>query len=197
MGQDKLWMELDGQPLVERVVRRALPLASEVLFSTNAAGRFAALIRSLRAERVSAQVVADHFPAAGPLAGLHAGLSASRNDLLLALAADLPFVSLPLVRHTIGLAAGYDAVIPEIPHPRTGKPVREPLHALYRRSCLPAIAARLAAGERQALCFLPDVQARFVAADEVARFDPGLLSFFNINTPDDWRQAQRLATGNQ
>ena len=33
MGQDKVWMMLDGQPLIERVVRRLLPVAAEVLVS--------------------------------------------------------------------------------------------------------------------------------------------------------------------
>ncbi len=34
MGQDKVWMALDGMPLVERVARRVLPLAGHVV-STN------------------------------------------------------------------------------------------------------------------------------------------------------------------
>jgi molybdopterin-guanine dinucleotide biosynthesis protein A len=47
MGQDKVWLELDGAPLIEHVVRRVLPLAAEILFSANAPERFAALARTL------------------------------------------------------------------------------------------------------------------------------------------------------
>lgn len=192
MGQDKIWMALDGVPLVERVVRRVLPVAGEILFSANAPERFAALACALSQQGVPAQVVADLYPGAGPLAGIHAGLTAARHDWLLALAADMPFVDLALVEGLAGLAAGADAVVPQMPHPETGALTWEPLHALYRRSCLPAIAARLAAGERRVQCFLPDVQVRAVAAEEIARFDPAGLSFFNVNTPDEWQRAQLL-----
>jgi molybdopterin-guanine dinucleotide biosynthesis protein A len=190
LGQDKVWMALDGVPLVERVARRVLPVAGELLFSANAADPFAQLISTLP---VPGRVVADLFPGAGPLAGIHAGLSAARHDLLLALATDIPFVNLALVRHIVGLAQGYDAIVPQIPHPATGELVWEPLHALYRRSCLPAIAARLAAGEHRVVGFLPDVRTRPLTLAEITPFDPELRSFLNVNTPEDWQRAQELA----
>lgn len=193
MGQDKIWMALDGVPLVERVVRRVLPVAGEILFSANVSEPFAALTGALNGQGVAAQVVADLYPGAGPLAGIHAGLSAARHDLLLAVAADMPFVNLALVAWMAALAPGFDAVVPQAPHPETGALAWEPLHALYRRSCLPAIAARLAAGQRRVQCFLPDVQVRAVAVQEAARFDPTGLSFFNVNTPADWQRAQALS----
>jgi len=189
MGQDKVWMELAGMPLVERVVRRILPVATEVLFSANGVAQFEELAGNLP---VPARVVADLYPHAGPLAGLHAGLSAARNDLLLALAGDMPFVNQALIETMIGLAAGYDAVLPEVPSRRTGEVFREPLHALYRRSCLPAIDAKLAHGERQVVSFLPDVRVRLVSPEEILRLDPDFRSFFNINSPDDWLEAQRM-----
>ncbi|MEJ5198224.1 MAG: molybdenum cofactor guanylyltransferase, partial [Anaerolineae bacterium] len=130
MGRDKIWLELDGIPLIERLVRRVLPLADEILFSTNAGERFMALGATLP---MPTRVVADRFPGAGPLAGLHAGLSDARHDLVLALAADLPFVNPDLIRHLIGLAEGFDAVVPQTADAATGEPQWEPLHALYRR----------------------------------------------------------------
>ena len=111
---------------------------------------------------------------------------------MLALAADMPFVSSDLIGHMIGLARGFDAVLPEVPNRRTGEVFREPLHALYRRSCLPVIGARLAAGDRRMTSFLPAVRVRFVPPDEIRRFDPDFRSFFNANTPEDWEEAQRL-----
>ncbi len=204
-------MVLDGVPLVERAVRRVLPLAGEVLFSSRGealpedsergevdSGRSASPLQAL-ADRLAAdgtptRVVPDIYPAAGPLAGLHAGLTATRCDLLLALAADMPFVNLALIEWMIGLTEGFDAVVPLIPG-RDGEPAWEPLHALYRRSCLPAVTARLAAGERRVNSFLPDVRVRAVTAEEIAAHDPTRMSFFNINTPQDWRTVQRAQAG--
>jgi len=193
MGQDKIWMELDGRPLIEWVVRRVLPVAGEILLSANAPGRLAAFADSLRGQGVPSRIVADSFAGAGPLAGLHAGLSVARCELLLALAADMPFVSLALAARMIELAPGFDAVVPQMPVSATAEPSWEPLHALYRRSCLPAIETRLAVGERQMTCFLPHVRTRAITAEECDLLDPARLSFFNVNTIEDWRAAQRLA----
>ena len=33
---------------------------------------------------------------------------------------------------------------------------------------------------------------RYVEDDEIARVDPGLRTFFNVNTPEDLRQASDL-----
>jgi molybdopterin-guanine dinucleotide biosynthesis protein A len=194
MGHDKLWLPLgeDGVPLIQQVVARLLPLAGELLFSANAPERFEALATNLRGQGVPAQVVPDLYPGAGPLAGLHAGLSAARFDTLLAVAGDMPFVNPALVAHLVQLMPGFDVVIPELPHLLTGQPVKEPLHALYRRSCLGAVAARLAAGDRPLVSFLPDVRVRVIPPDEIRRFDPDLRSFFNVNTPEDWRAAEQL-----
>lgn len=192
MGQDKLWLLLDGVPLIERVVRRVLPLATEVLLSANHSTRCEALANRLRQEGVPARVVADLYPTAGPLAGLHAGLTTAQHDLLLALAGDMPFVNLALVEHLVSLAPGYDVVAPRLPHPATGELAWEPLHALYHRACLPALTARLAAGERRVQSFFPDVRVREIGAAEVARYDPEERSFFNVNTPEEWRQAKGL-----
>jgi len=197
MGRDKIWLPLGagGVSLIERVVARVRPLAAEFLFSANAAEPFDALIADLSGQGVPAQVVSDRYPGAGPLAGLHAGLSAARGELLLAVAGDMPFINPALVAHLVALAPGFDVVIPELPQPRTGEPVKEPLHALYRQSCLEAVAARLAAGERQMVSFLPDVRVRVVAPDEIRDFDPDFRSFFNVNTPEDWKAAEQMLAG--
>jgi molybdopterin-guanine dinucleotide biosynthesis protein A len=191
MGLDKIWMALDGVPMIERVVHRVLPVAAEILFSANASQRFLVLARTLA---VPTRVVADRFPGAGPLAGIQAGLSVARCDLVLALAADMPFVNLALVRAMIHQAPGFEVVAPQTPHVGTEALNWEPLHALYRRTCLPAIEARLAAGQRQAFCFYPDVRVRAIQPVEIAACDPGLLSFYNVNTPEEWAYAQEQIT---
>ncbi len=214
MGQDKAWLDIQGQPMAEHIARRILPLAAELIFVAQDAEPFRRLASALP---VPARVTADRFPGAGPLAGIHAGLSEARLDLVLVLAVDMPFVRVPLLRYMISLAAGYDAVVPALPHvapPQRGtaagahrteeheaasttpseRLALEPLHALYRLRCLPAVTARLEAGDRRAISFLPDVRARLVLPHEIAPFDPDFSSFRNVNTPEEWRlAAARLA----
>ena len=189
MGRDKAWLILDGQPLAERVARRVLPLADELIFSTNRPEQFRWLVRALP---LPVQLVPDQHPNAGPLAGLYAGLGAAANDLVLMLAVDMPFVNLELLRYMVQIAEGYDAVVPQVPKAKSPELAQEPLHALYRRTCLPAVARHLAAGQRRMVSFLPDVNTRFVLPEEIIPFDPNYLSFSNINTPEEWAQARRV-----
>ena len=135
--------------------------------------------------------VADNFPDAGPLGGIEAGLAAARYPRALALAADMPFLNLALLRALVELAEreGWDAVVPRVAE----EP--DPLHAVYSKECLPAIRAALAAGQRRMIAFLPAVRVRYVAAEELRRYDPDLRSLWNINTRQDLKRAAELRGG--
>jgi len=181
MGRDKAWLEIDGLPLVERVVYRLTDLAGEVLFSVREPEPYAALCTRLT---LPAAVVLDRYPDAGPLAGLEAGLAAAAHELVFAVATDMPFVNPALIRHLLDLSAGYDAVVPLTPQGATLEP--EPLHAVYRRTCRPPIRAQLDAGRRRVVSFFDSIRVRYVTPEEMLPFDPALRSFVNVNTPEEW-----------
>jgi molybdenum cofactor guanylyltransferase len=61
VGQDKVWLDLHGQPLIERVARRLLPLAAKVIFSAPGPHRFASLCVALATFGVPSQVVSDEY----------------------------------------------------------------------------------------------------------------------------------------
>jgi molybdenum cofactor guanylyltransferase len=177
MGRDKALIRLAGRPLIAHVVERAAPLGDEVLVTTNSPGDYAFL---------GLRLVEDERPGAGALAGLQTSLRAARHDVVLVLACDLPFVCVPLLEHMLRLASQADAVIPRW-HGEF-----EPLHAVYRRTCLTAVDLALAEGRRRMIRFLPSVRSTTVDEAQVAAFDPQGLTFFNINTPDDLQTAERI-----
>jgi molybdenum cofactor guanylyltransferase len=188
MGRDKAWLEIDGRPLIERVARRLLPLAGEIVFSANDPAPFGELIARLP---IPVRVVPDVFLDAGPLAGLHAGLSAARHDALLAVATDMPFVNHAVVEQMMALCEDADAVVPRLAADGFDAPQPEPLHAVYRRACLPAIEAALRANRRRVVSFLPDVNVCYIDEAALRTIDPELSSFRNINTPEEWRAIER------
>jgi molybdopterin-guanine dinucleotide biosynthesis protein A len=188
MGQDKAWLTVGGRPLIEHVARRCLPLTAEFIISASDPTPFQILAERLP---VPVTIVRDIFPHSGPLGGLHAGLSAAQRPLCFALATDMPFVNLDLVRLMYTLAEDADAVVPRLPPAPDADPLAEPLLALYRQSCLPAITQRLQSGERRLISFLPDVRTRYVHPSEIQTIDPLFLSFANINTPEEWAAARR------
>jgi molybdenum cofactor guanylyltransferase len=188
MGKNKVWLPFEGRPLIEHVALLIAPLASELIISTDATEPFSELARRLP---LPMKMALDHFRGAGPLAGLHAGLAVAENDLVLLVAADMPFINLHLIQHFIQLAEGFDATVPLVPVANAASPLPEPLHALYRQSCLSAIEARLNAHQRRLVSFFPDVRTRYVTPAEIAAIDPDFLSFTNLNTPEEWTAAQQ------
>lgn len=185
-----MWLPLEGQPLVVRMAKRIRPLVDDVIISTNTPEPFRSLASTLP---MGVRTVVDQHPGMGPLAGLYSGLSAARHDLVVVLAVDMPFVSVRLLQYMICQAGTFDAVVPLVSRGET-ESAWEPLHAVYKRSCLPAILSCLAAGEKKVIRFFSSIRVRCVLPEEIRRFDPDLSSFTNLNTPEDWHMAELLVT---
>ena len=132
----------------------------------------------------------DAYPDVGPLGGIATGLAVC-DGWAIFVACDMPLLNPALFVHFCTLAAErdetgaekWDAIVPVV------NDYPEALHALYHRRCLAAVQTRLAAGERRAICFLPDVRVRYVQEDAIRQIDPTLQSFFNANTPEEWAKA--------
>jgi molybdopterin-guanine dinucleotide biosynthesis protein A len=136
--------------------------------------------------RLPARLVGDVYPGKGSLGGIYTALQAARYDACLVVACDMPFLNAGLLRYLIGLAPGYDVVVPRV----EGFP--ETLHAIYGKRCLDPIQRRLLAGQLKIVGFFDEVRVRYVERDDVARFDPQFRSFLNMNTPSDWERVQKL-----
>ena len=173
MGQDKAFLELDGRPLIAVIVERLRQVADEVIISTNDVERFADL-----ADRC----VQDIYPGVGTLGGLHAALAATRTPLMLAVGCDMPDLNPAVLDWFIHQADGVDLVV------LRADGYVEPLHAVYRTSCLAPIEATIQSGERCAYAFYDTIRVRYVGPAEIAHLDPGLDSFQNVNTPEQWRR---------
>jgi molybdopterin-guanine dinucleotide biosynthesis protein A len=130
----------------------------------------------------------DAYPGMGPLGGICTGLRRAAPDRALVVGADMPFLNRDLLRLMAALAEGCDAVVP-----RRGDGHLQPLHAVYGPACLPVVEARIARGELAVWPVLEEVRTRFLAEAEYLPLDPEGLSFFNLNTPEDLEQAERLA----
>ncbi len=176
MGRNKAFLELAGRPLIAHVLDRMAEVCQELLIVANDVPRYAGL---------GVRVVPDVFPNVGVLGGLHAGLQAARHDLILAVGCDMPFLNPALLRAFAAWAEGYDVAAL-----RQEEQV-ETLHAAYRRTSLPAMEAAIRAGERRIISFFPDVRVRYIAPEEAEMLDPGLRSFRNVNTPEEWEEILR------
>lgn len=181
MGRDKALLPFLGRPLIQRVLDRLAGLADEELVAANTAEAYAFLGRPL---------VPDLEPGCGPLGGLASSLAAARSSLLAAVGCDMPFADRELLAFERDLLVqeAVDVVIPQ------GAQGLEPLHAVYRKeSCLPVVRAALQAGERRMIAWLPQVRVRTLTLEEIARFSPDGLAFWNLNTPEEFVRAEGIA----
>ena len=178
MGRDKSQLILHGETLVARAIRLIGALTGDLILVTTAPDPFAGL---------DARLTGDVIPGGGALSGIHAGLSAARHEWSLVVACDMPFLNLDLLRYMASLAPGCAAVVPR------WQDELETLHAFYSRECILIIEPILKRGGGRIIEFYERVNVRYVEPDEITHFDPDGLSFFNINSPEDWERALALA----
>ena len=182
LGRDKAVEPFGGQPLIRRVISQVEEFADEIVVSV------ADVERAFELPLDEKHLVAvDIYPEAGSLGGIYSGLYGSSHRWGLVVACDMPFLNRRLLEYMLSLRDGCDAVVPmpgDYP---------EPTHALYSRACLPSIEARLKAGNLKISGFFDEVRVRYVSEEEVRQFDPDLRSFFNVNSPEDLKEALSLA----
>jgi molybdopterin-guanine dinucleotide biosynthesis protein A len=191
MGVDKAFVVFDGQRLIERVLGVLQQVCGEILIASSDTRPYAML---------GARVIPDSIRDFGAIAGLHAALEGMDTDLGVVVAVDMPFLSAPLLRAMVAAAADWDAVVPALASQtaRAGAGRGRakdlglyPVHAVYRRSCLPAIRAAIDRDDRRLGVFLSAVRVRYFTADEMRPHDPELRSLVNVNTPGDLRDLER------
>jgi molybdopterin-guanine dinucleotide biosynthesis protein A len=181
MGQDKALMPFLGRPLIQRVVDRLTPLADEVIVTTNRPEDYRFL---------GLPLFPDLKPGRGALGGLYTALSSATCEAVAVVACDMPFASPTL------LDAGYRLLVQEeadVVIPDSGGGL-EPMHAVYRReTCIAAIEAAIEADRWKLISWFPQVKVRILQPDEVKLHDPSGLAFWNLNTPEEFAEAEKRA----
>ncbi len=179
MGRPKALLPFGGQPLILHVVRRIRSLFPDIVVA-------AAPEQEL--PELPAALVRDDVAYQGPVGGMCRGLRACKGAGAFVTSCDLPFLNLSLVSHLASRLPGHDVVAPYW----EGR--LQPLHAVYRRGVLPLLEQQLWRGELRPVSLYDKVRTLEVDEDEVRAFDPEGLSFFNVNTPDDYARARSLCS---
>jgi molybdopterin-guanine dinucleotide biosynthesis protein A len=183
MGEDKALKSFLGRPLIQHVVDRMMPIADEIIVTTNHPDNYTFL---------NLRLVSDLKPGHGALGGLYTALFFARQPVVAVVACDMPFASANLLEaaHRLLVEEGADVVIPR---PDEGY---EPIHAIYRRSaCVPAIKSAIDADQWKVIAWFSQVKVRTLAPEEIKLYDPSGLAFWNLNTPEEFAEAERRASG--
>lgn len=182
-GADKPLIAIGGAPILDRVLARLAPDCVQMILNANGdAGRFASY---------RLPVVADDVPGfAGPLAGVLAGLDWAADNLpgiafLASAPADCPFLPRDLVRrlHAARLAQGTELACAQ----SGGR--RHPVVGLWPVALRDDLRQALV---HEGLRKIETWTARHGVALAEWPAEP-IDPFFNVNTPEDAAEADRLA----
>lgn len=184
MGRDKALVPFRGMTMIEYILNQLKGLGKEIIVITNTPDEYRFL---------GLPLFADVIPDWGALGGLYSAIYHASNETSLVLACDMPFVNRALLEHLITLSTSHDAVIPHLDPTGNQMPAfAEPFRAVYRKSCLIPIEKAIKAGQRRVISFFPQIDIRFVDRQEIEFFDPDLQTFFNVNTPEDLLEAEKI-----
>jgi molybdopterin-guanine dinucleotide biosynthesis protein A len=182
MGEDKALKTFLGRPLIRRVVERLAPIADELIVTTNRPEEYAFL---------NVPLFADLKPDRGALGGLYTAIASAQHPIVAVVACDMPFASTALL-YAAGKLLLDEQVDVVIPKSDEGY---EPLHAVYRReTCLPAIESAIDADQWKVIAWFPQVKVRVLTPDEIQKHDPSGLAFWNVNTPEEFAEAEKIGT---
>jgi molybdopterin-guanine dinucleotide biosynthesis protein A len=173
-GSDKASALLRGRPLLQWVLDAVGPTSQAVVIVKAHGQRLPEF--SCAAPVI---VVEDLYEARGPLAGLVAAFAEVDTPLAFATSCDAPLLEPALIAYLAAEARDADIVCPDI-----GGHL-QPLAAVYRPAvCLPVFRENVERGQLRIVVAYAGLRHKTVTGDEAARFDPGLRTFLNANTPE-------------
>ncbi|WP_366924144.1 molybdenum cofactor guanylyltransferase [Metallumcola ferriviriculae] len=177
MGSSKALLNIGGKTVVQRVIEVLQTIFPQIIIVANDEETY---------RHLGYPIVGDIISGYGPLGGLHAGLTASSSEVNFLVACDMPLLQPALIRFMISQTKDYDAVLPK------SGPYLEPLHAVYKRSCLPAVEKVMAAGRKKVTSFFDDISINYLEEEELVAYGQPKRAFLNVNTPEDWLTVRKL-----
>ena len=179
-GKNKALVHIGGKRILDRIYEVFTILFDKIILVTNDPEQYM---------EWDFDIVTDIFPIRSSLTGIHTGLFYITTPYAFFAACDIPFIKKELIEILLdSVEPSIDIVIPE-----TSKGL-EPLCSVYSKRCLKPIEEQL---EKQSLKIeqmFQKVRVKKIPEDILRTIDQDLLSFSNINTPDDLARAKQAAT---
>ena len=177
-GIEKALLRVGGDRILDRLYEIYRELFDEIILVTNNPEKFL---------EWDLLIVSDLFPIRSSLTGIHAGLFYMTNPYAFISACDTPFLKKEMIETIIGkIDTQIDIVMPET---AAGF---EPLCAAYSKRCLEAAQNHLEREKLKITRTFRKSRIKTISEKALRKIDPELVSFFNINTPDDLKRAEEM-----
>ena len=183
-GSDKGLVLLNAKPLVRHLIDNVSPVVDEifvVVSSKEQKKNFEPVVEN------TTKLVIDKDDTQSPLVGAITGFESTDSEYSLLLPCDAPLVSTQIVKFLLDLCTNRHAVIPRWP-----SGYLEPLQAVYHtKSALFAAKTALKNGRLNMRSMIDNLQGvRYISTMVLEQLEPKLVTFFNVNTPQDLKKAE-------
>ncbi|MBT8356577.1 MAG: molybdenum cofactor guanylyltransferase [Deltaproteobacteria bacterium] len=177
-GQPKAFISVGGKRIIDHLYSIFNALFEDIILVTNDPHKFL---------EWDIKIVADLFAVRSSITGIHAGLFYTLNPHAFFAACDTPFLKKELVETIISsIEQGIDVVVPQT---QAGF---EPLCAVYSKKCLKPIEEQILQNQLTIRKLFKKRRVKKIPEKILRIQDPDLVSFFNINTPQDQEKAEKM-----
>jgi molybdopterin-guanine dinucleotide biosynthesis protein A len=170
MGANKAFVVVDGERLIDRILKIFRALFKDVIVVTNSPLDYLDL---------DATLVTDIYPGKKALGGIYTGLFYATCSHAFVAACDMPYLNPHFIACMMKRAPAYDIVVPETPEGL------EPLHAIYAKSCLPHMKRLILQDRLKVTGFYKGLKCLTIPENIQKTFDPEDRMFINVNTRED------------
>ncbi len=184
-GQDKGLLRLGDKPLVLHVLDSISPIVDEILIVVNSTDQE----ENYTCLDSPAEIVVDRYKMQSPVVGTLTGFESVRGEYSLLLPCDSPFISAKVAEFLLESCIGNDAAIPRWPGGHI-----EPLQAAYRTQTGLTASKKAWRGEKPSMHLLISYLKKvcYLSTSSFRQRDPQLMTFFNINSPEDMAKAESM-----
>lgn len=184
-GRDKKFIKFREKTFLENVIEKAHEFSDEIILSLGEDEE----VQDVH-EKEGLKIVFDHEKSKGPLVGIYSSLKHCRGEYVVVTSVDSPLIKPEIFQEMIQECQQYDAVIPV---KKDGR--HEVLHAVYKTSKLREACQKAIENKeykvRNMTRFLGNIKLVDIA--EFQKYDPELLTFFNVNTREDLDMLNKLS----
>ncbi|UCE36619.1 MAG: molybdenum cofactor guanylyltransferase [Thermoplasmata archaeon] len=184
-GINKALVQLRGRPLVMWVVMALSEVVDEVILSISSehdptkfkevVGRKVVIVKDVQSDL-------------GPVSGLIPSFSEAKGEYVAVAPCDSPFIKPELYSLLFERAQEHDGAVPFINN------FWEPLHAVYKRKTyVQSLKNAQSQGKFRPVDAYANLNIQKVTEEEVRSIDKELFSFFNINSIEDHKKAEKIA----
>ena len=171
MGLPKAFLSLKEKRMIDIIVDVFQRFFEEIFIITDD--------KNLFSELKGAKVIEDLIKGRGPLGGIYTGLESISKDKAFFIACDMPLLRNDLIKRLLDISTQdeYDCIVP---YASGGI---EPLHAIYSKKILSTVKDLLMENDLSIKQLLARCKCKYVKVENGVE-----ASFFNVNTPQDYKK---------